>query len=292
MTGKIIRGVGGFYYVRAEDGYVYECRARGIFRLEKVTPLAGDDVVIEVSDETDREGSIQEILPRRNALIRPPAANVDQALVIFALSSPDPNFPLLDRFLILMRREQIPALICFNKTDLTDEEECQRIAEAYRGCGCRVFFMSLKEGEGREEVRDCLQGKTTVLAGPSGVGKSSFTNWLCPEAEMEVGAVSRKNRRGKQTTRHTELLRIGEDTYLLDTPGFSSLFVNDLTPEEAREMYPEFEALADQCRFQGCMHMAEPGCAVKEAVAAGRVSAMRYDSYCQLIRELRDVRRF
>ena len=219
MQGKIIRGIGGFYYVHTHQG-VYECRARGIFRKDKEKPLPGDLVSISVLDETEKKGNLDEILPRTNSLIRPAVANVDQALVIFALVSPKPNFNLLDRFLVLMEKQGIPALICMNKTDLASDEMIAEVRERYRTSGYPLLFVSAAQKEGIEAIREYLRGKTTTVAGPSGVGKSSLINLLQDGVQMQTGAVSEKIERGRHTTRHTELMWVEEDTYILDTPGF------------------------------------------------------------------------
>ena len=292
MKGKIIKGIGGFYYIYVEGAGVYSCRARGILRNLGQKPLVGDDVTLQVLDEEKREGSLETILPRQNSLIRPAAANVDQALVVFAAASPDPNLNLLDRFLIMMRQQDIPVVVCFNKSDLIDQAKLDEYAEIYSGCGCKVFCISVRENEGLEEVREALLGKTTVVAGPSGVGKSSFTNFLKPEAAMEVGEVSKKIGRGKQTTRHTELIHIAENSYFLDTPGFSSLYLTGYTPEQIRDNIPEFAEYEPMCRFQGCMHLSEPDCGVKQAVEEGKISRSRYDNYVLLAGEAKDARRY
>ncbi len=291
FQGKIIKGIGGFYYVHVEDVAVFACRARGIFRKEKKKPLVGDDVRMTVTDIVDIEGSVDELLPRKNELIRPAAANVDQALVVFAAASPKPNFNLLDRFLINMEQQDVPVVICINKTDLVSGEEAAAAAAIYAGSGCRVLTASVLTGEGMDAIRACLQGKTTIVAGPSGVGKSSLTNILAPQADMETGEVSRIQR-GRHTTRHTELIWIGPDTFFLDTPGFSSLYLQDLAYEELPAYYPEFTSLAGNCRFQGCMHLSEPDCAVKEALEAGKISPVRYENYRLLAQELKDRKKY
>ncbi len=290
MVGKIIKGIGGFYYVYVEGEGVLECRARGIFRKEGKKPLVGDDVEVSLTHEKDREGSLDRILPRRNELIRPASANVDQAFVVFAAASPDPNLNLLDRFLVTMRRQDIPVIIGFNKCDLTGED-AERYREIYRGSGCKVCLFSVQEKKGLEEVRALLEGKTTVVAGPSGVGKSSLTNYLQPKAEMEVGEISQKIARGKNTTRHTELIRIAPRTFFMDTPGFSSLYLTGMEASELKDYFPEFDEYTDQCRFQGCMHLSEPDCAVKEALAEGKIHPSRYDNYVLLANELKEKRR-
>ena len=200
MQGKIMKGIAGFYYVDTVESGIYECKAKGIFRKQKMKPLVGDDVEIVITHEGDREGNIISILPRTNEMIRPAAANVGQALVLFAMKSPDPNLPLLDRFLVAMEKRQIPSAILFNKADLVSEEEKARLRSIYCGSGCKVFFSSFERGSGLEEIREYLDGKTTLLAGPSGVGKSTLTNAVQTNVHMETGEISRKLLRGKNTT--------------------------------------------------------------------------------------------
>jgi len=228
MQGKIIKGISGFYYVKVAGSGIYECKAKGIFRKEKIKPLVGDNVEIEVLSEEEKLGNVVDILPRKNELIRPAVANVDQALVIFAAREPKPNFSLLDRFLVIMERQEIPAVICFNKQDLADEEEVQRMQEVYTSCGYEVLLTSASQGDGMEELRSILRGKTTTVAGPSGVGKSSLTNLLQQEVVMETGEISRKLGRGRHTTRHSQMIEVEPDTYLLDTPGFTSFYVEEM----------------------------------------------------------------
>lgn len=292
MRGKIIKGIGGFYYVHAEDGVVYECKARGIFRRENIKPLVGDLVETEVLDRTERTGNILEILPRKSRLIRPAVANIDQALVVFAIVKPEPNFNLLDRFLIMMEQQDLPCIVCFNKSDIASDRERQKLQRAYETCGYRVLFISVREKEGLEEVRALLQGRTTALAGPSGVGKSSLINYLHPQAAMETGAISKKIDRGKHTTRHSELFVLDKESYIMDTPGFSSLMLFDMEKEDLKDFYPEFRAFEAECRFRGCVHVNEPGCGVKEALAAGKISDVRYHNYTVLYEELKDRKRY
>lgn len=292
MQGKIIKGIAGFYYIYAEDGNVYECKAKGIFRKDNFKPLVGDNVEITVLDEEEKEGSVTSILPRRNSLIRPAVANVDQAFLIFAMENPKPNFLLLDRFLIMMKQQEIPAVICFNKKDVGEKEEMEKLYEIYTGCGYRVVLSSTYEGEGMDEIHEILKGKTTVVAGPSGVGKSSITNCMQGEVQMETGEISKKLKRGKHTTRHSQVIPVEKNTFLVDTPGFSSLYLIDMKEEELRDYFPEFVMYEPQCRFQGCMHIHEPGCAVKKALSEGKISQQRYDNYLALYEELKEKRRY
>ena len=292
MQGKIIKGIAGFYYIYAEDGNIYECKAKGIFRKDNFKPLAGDNVEITVLNEEEKEGSVTSILPRRNSLIRPAVANVDQAFLIFAMENPKPNFLLLDRFLIMMKQQEIPAVICFNKKDVGEKEEMEKLYEIYTGCGYRVVLSSTYEGEGMDEIHEILKGKTTVVAGPSGVGKSSITNCMQGEVQMETGEISKKLKRGKHTTRHSQVIPVEKNTFLVDTPGFSSLYLTDMKEEELRDYFPEFVMYEPQCRFQGCMHIHEPGCAVKKALSEGKISQQRYDNYLALYEELKEKRRY
>lgn len=291
MQGKIIRGIGGFYYVH-NGSHIYECKAKGIFRKDGIKPLVGDDVELEILDEEARLGNIVRILPRRSEIIRPAVANVDQAMIIFAIQKPDPNFNLLDRFIIYMMQKNLPCIICFNKQDIATEEEKRQILEAYEGAGCEVIFVSAKEDNDLSVVKNLLKGKTTTVAGPSGVGKSSIINRLQSEITMETGAISEKIDRGKHTTRHSEMIAIDANTYILDTPGFSSLNLFDMEKVELKEYYPEMVMLQDGCRFLNCIHQNEPDCAVKEAVEAGEVSRIRYDNYIQLLTELAGRRKY
>lgn len=292
MQGKIVKGIAGFYYVHVAESGIYECKAKGAFRNQKVKPLVGDNVRLEVLDEEQKKGNIEEILPRKNELIRPAVANIDQALVIFAAAKPKPNFNLLDRFLILMQYQKVPAVVCFNKQDMVDAEELQLLKNPYESAGYQVIFTSAAKEEGIQAVRDLLKGKTTTVAGPSGVGKSSLINLLSPEAEMETGDISRKIERGKHTTRHSELFALDENTFICDTPGFSSIYLPEMEKEELGIYFPEIAEYEPFCRFQGCAHIHEPGCGVKEALEEKKISPIRYENYKLLYEELKDKRRY
>ncbi len=292
MTGKIIKGIAGFYYVHTENAGVLECKAKGIFRNQKIKPLVGDNVELELLDDEKKLAAIVDILPRTNQLIRPAVANVDQALIVFAAKDPEPNWSLLDRFLILMAKQNLPVIICFNKTDLISEEERQEIENGYRNSGYKIRFLSAKEKIGTEEMFQLLNKKTTVLAGPSGVGKSTLVNLLQPGVVMETGAVSEKIKRGKHTTRHSEFIWITEDTYILDTPGFSSLELEEMDADELKKFFPEFQSYEEKCRFRGCVHEKEPDCAVKQAVKNGEISKKRYQSYLLLYKDLKEKKKY
>ena len=311
---------------------LYECKAKGSFRNQSIKPLPGDHVLIDVLDEEKKLGNISDILERRNILIRPAVANVDQALVVFAVAEPNPNLGLLDRFLLIMQKQQIPVILCFNKTDLDQMGMEERLKKTYGKSGALLFFISTKQigfrqgiqnhlenisskkeqqehemtessreeqqrelsieenskEEQLQELRDRLHGRITVFAGPSGVGKSSLLNVLNPEADVKTGAISEKIKRGKHTTRHSELMQSGENTYLIDTPGFSTLYLDLFTKEELKDYYPEFEAYNGKCRFIGCFHIHEPECAVKQAVENREISKLRYQNYVSFYKELEE----
>ena len=305
--GKIVKGIAGFYYVYVAESGIYECKAKGLFRKQGIKPFVGDNVQIDVISEAEKTGNVVEILPRKNALIRPAVANIDQALVIFAAASPEPNLNLLDRFLVMMEQQQVPAVICFNKTDLVTEEQAGRLQAAYEGSGYPVFFFSAERREGIERIRQQLSGRTSTVAGPSGVGKSTLINLLIPEAGMETGTVSEKIQRGKHTTRHSELLVLDQESFIFDTPGFSSLSVDyynpalrgvkggETLPVEERTLclfFPEIARLGGDCRFTGCSHISEPDCAVKQAVAEEKISRSRYENYVQIYEELKAKKKY
>ena len=292
MQGKIIKGIAGFYYVNVVESGVYECKAKGVFRKEKIKPLVGDNVRIEILDEENKTGNIVEIFPRKNELIRPAVANIDQALVVFAVTKPTPHFNLLDRFLVMMERKEIPVVMCFNKKDIATSPEIAELEAIYEKCGYPIVFTSALEQENIEEIRRLLLKKTTAIAGPSGVGKSSLINLLQNQVQMETGTISRKIERGKHTTRHSELIAVDADSYIMDTPGFSSLYVNDFEKEELKYYFREFASYEGQCRFQGCDHVHEPGCAVKEALEEGKIHPIRYKNYLEMYTELKEKKRY
>lgn len=292
MQGKIVKGIAGFYYVHVVESGLYECKAKGIFRKEKLKPLVGDIVEIDILDETEKKGNIVEILERKNELIRPAVANIDQALVVFAVTKPKPHFNLLDRFLIMMESKEIPVILCFNKKDIATEPEIQELKEIYETCGYQMVFTSALEEENVDELKQLLHGKTTAIAGPSGVGKSSLINIFQPKANMETGSISEKIERGKHTTRHSELIWIEDNTYIMDTPGFSSLYTNDFEKEELKYYFREFDPYEGTCKFLGCDHIHEPGCRVKEALEVGDIHPVRYKNYLDMYQELKDKRRY
>lgn len=291
MRGRIVRGIAGFYYVQT-GSRIYECKAKGIFRKDKKKPLPGDYVEIDILDEVSLTANISAILPRTNELIRPAVANVDLALVIMAAASPAPNLNLLDRFLVTMEQQRVNCCVCFNKQDLVDEQIKDRLRESYRNTGYPVLFTSARQEEGLLELRKVLSGRTTTVAGPSGVGKSSLINCLQSHTSMETGEISSKIERGKHTTRHSELICVSEGTYIVDTPGFSSIELYGMEKEELQDYFPDFAPWEPECRFAGCAHVKERDCGVKRALERGEISASRYENYCQLYEELKGHRKY
>ena len=295
LKGRIIKGIGGFYYVYVPEYGLYECKAKGIFRKRTEKPLVGDDCLIDVTDEIGKIGNIKELLPRKSMLIRPEVANVDQALIIFSITKPEPNLNLLDRFLIHMEARNLPCIICLNKEDLSTGNRASEIADAYQNSGYTVCIISVKSGLGMEEVKKLLAGKTTTVAGPSGVGKSSFINSLLGTEKMETGEISEKIDRGRHTTRHSEIFYTkinGEVSYIFDTPGFSSLILPDLEGKPLAAFYHEFDEYEPECRFAGCAHIKEKECGIKAAVSNGLISKVRYENYLQLYEEVKNSNKY
>ena len=296
MQGKIIKGIAGFYYVHVEACGIYECKAKGIFRNKKIKPLVGDNVLIDVIDEDNKKGNISDILERKNELIRPASANIDQAMVIFAVKSPEPNYNLLDRFILMMDYQDVPTVVVFNKTDLVEEKDIEELRKIYEKCGCKVIFISAYDNTGIDILMDTLKDKTTILAGPSGVGKSSLTNIILPDRNEEgeiskTGDVSRIGR-GRHTTRHSEIFNVTGSTYICDTPGFTSLNLPELEKEQVRFYFNEFDEYEGTCRFNGCVHINEPDCAVKMAGGKGVISRRRYTSYVELYEEIKNQKKY
>jgi len=285
--GIIVKGVGGFYYVKTDDRTV-ECKARGKFRSEKMSPLVGDIVDIE---EQGGSGVIENILPRKTELIRPPVANVDQAIIVFAATKPDPNFELLDKFLLLCHKNNLDIIICINKIDLMDISEVDDLFSFYKDSGFTLIYTSTITGFGIAEIKRKLKDKITVFAGPSGVGKSSLANSIQPSLNMKTGEISKKIGRGKQTTRHTELQELDGGGFIVDTPGFSSLNIDFIDKENISYFFPEFSEYIGLCKFSSCAHITEPGCAIKEAVEKKLINIRRYDSYKKLYNEIIEKQR-
>lgn len=281
MIGRIIKGIAGFYYVKIDDKIV-ECKARGKFRHNSIKPMVGDYVKIK---EENSKGVIEEILERNSELIRPTVSNITQAYVVFAIKNPDLNFDLLNRFLVLCEYNNIDSLVCLNKVDLCTQEEKQNIKDKINDIGYEVLFINAKTGEGVEELEGRLEGETTVLCGPSGAGKSTLINRFLGKNHMETGKVSDKIGRGKHTTRHSELIEIN-DGFLVDTPGFSTLDINFIDRDALKYCFPEFKEYNNECKFNGCNHYKEPGCAVKKAVEEGKINSYRYEFYIKTLEEI------
>ena len=281
MKGTIIKGIGGFYYIKCGDE-VIECKARGKFRYNDLKPMVGDKVEIKVENG---KGVIEKIENRTSELIRPTVANITQAFVVFAAKNPSINYDLLYRFLLLCEHNNIKAIVIINKMDLLDEEEKLEIKNKIEGIGYEVLFIEAKNNVGISNLEEKLNKNVTVLCGPSGAGKSTLINKLSKKEHMETGTVSEKIGRGKHTTRHSELISIS-DGYLVDTPGFSTLDLNFINKEELKDYFPEFEEYNYECKFSTCMHYKEPKCKVKEAVENGNISKARYEFY---IRALEDI---
>ncbi len=285
--GKIIKALSGFYYVLGPDGII-QCRGRGIFRKNKVTPLVGDEVVYQA--ENENEGYIMEVKERKNELVRPPIANVDQAILVFSAVEPEFSTMLLDRFLVLIEYNHIRPLICITKLDLAQSEtqKLEKFALEYRDAGYEVLFTSSETSQGIEELSPYLEGKISVFAGQSGVGKSSLLNALRPDLDLKVNDISQHLGRGKHTTRHVELIKIGRNGLVADTPGFSSLEFTEIEPTELNFCFPDIEKLSEDCKFRGCLHVSEPKCAVKAAVEAGSLPGYRYEHYKVFLQEIKD----
>ncbi|AFS78684.1 putative ribosome biogenesis GTPase RsgA [Gottschalkia acidurici 9a] len=290
LEGTIIKGIGGFYYVKVEN-ITYECRARGLFRKEKIKPQVGDRVLIRVNDQ-NKTGYVEKIFERTTELIRPPVSNVNQAIIVFAIKKPDPNLWLLDRFLLLASCQNLDVVICLNKIDLATEEEVKEIYDIYSKSGYKIITTSNKDNIGIDEIREILKDKITVFAGPSGVGKSTLLNSIQPNLKLKTGEISTKTSRGKHTTRHTELIELDKGGFVLDTPGFSSLDLDFLTEETLEEHFHDIHEASEMCKFAGCRHDKEPSCKVKESVESGEISKSRYDNYIMFLKEISERKRF
>lgn len=285
-NGVIVKGIGGFYYVKTADGMVIECRARGVFRKNGITPLVGDRA--SVSDDGGGGLFLAEIFPRKNSLVRPAVANVDCVVIVAAVTSPAPDTVLLDKMTVAAELRGIEPIICINKSDLADTARLKKI---YGKTGYSVVVTSADDGSGTEELKDLLKGKISAFTGNSGVGKSSLLNRLAPHFVFETGEVS-KIERGRHTTRHAELMELSNGALVIDTPGFGSFEVDSMEAEELKNYFPEFRAFDGMCRFSGCNHIAEPDCAVMNAVKQKIVSKSRHNSYKKLFEELKSVKKW
>ena len=267
MNGKIIKGIGGFYYIKTEEGLI-ECKARGKFRHKDIKPMVGDNVTIQIENG---KGVIEEIHKRTSELVRPTVANVSLAFIVFAVKNPDIN---------------IEVMVCLNKIDLVSEEEREEIKKRINDIGYEVLFINAKQGIGIERLKEKMNGNVTVFCGPSGAGKSTLINQLADKEHMQTGNVSEKLGRGKHTTRHSELIEVAHG-YIVDTPGFSTLEIKDLMDKNSlKYCFPEFSEYNDNCKYRGCLHYKEPKCALKDAVEEGKVNKYRYDFYIKSLEEI------
>ncbi|WFD09095.1 ribosome small subunit-dependent GTPase A [Tepidibacter hydrothermalis] len=291
LSGMIIKGIGGFYYIDTSEG-IYECKARGIFRKKKITPLVGDIVDISVVNEEEKKGVIEDIKKRESELIRPPIANINKAIIVFSIKNPQPHFSLLDRFIVLAEKEGLEVVIVINKIDLDEELEYENVKKVYNNAGYKVIPISTKKDINIQLVKDELKDSIVVFAGPSGVGKSSLLNKIDSNLSLETGSISEKIKRGKHTTRYAQLLKLEDGGMVADTPGFSSLTLDSIEPQDLKDYFIEFDDYADDCKFyRNCLHENEPNCAVKNALEEGKITNQRYESYLQLLNEIRKKNR-
>ncbi|WP_281887780.1 ribosome small subunit-dependent GTPase A [Paenibacillus sp. YYML68] len=307
-NGLIVKALSGYYYVLSEtsgESESIQCRARGVFKKRGITPLVGDRVVYELTD--NGEGTVTEVLPRSSELVRPPIANVDQTVLVFSISEPAMNVPLLDKFLVHTESAGLDTIICLTKRDLLPgsgsdsehgdkgatggESDLEDVIRLYQSIGYPVIVTSAHEGIGVQEIVERLAGRISVFAGQSGVGKSSLLNAMIPGLRLETNAISMKLGRGKHTTRHVELLRLPGGGIVADTPGFSQLDFLQVDADSLGSCFREFAPLAAECRFRGCLHLHEPDCKVQEAKEDGRIAASRYSSYIQFLEEIREQKR-
>lgn len=288
VKGIILKGIAGFYYVKTDDS-LFECKARGKFKNQKLTPLVGDRVLI--LPENEEKGTIEEIEERKTELIRPAVANVDHSVIVFAVQNPDPNRILLDKMTVLSIAAGVTPIICFNKIDGDQKGVGKALKKVYESAGFRVILTSWKTGEGIDALKEAIQDKVTVFAGPSGVGKSSLLNKLQKGLSLKTGDLSEKIKRGKHTTRHTELMPLDHGGWVVDTPGFTSLDLDFIALNDLKDFFPEFEAHEEDCRFDDCVHINEPGCGVIAAVDSFEISGQRYESYRYLYQEIKNMRR-
>jgi len=287
MKGTIIKGIAGFYYVKTADGRLIECKARGKFRFDELTPMVGD--MVEIAIDHNDKGVIDSVLPRKSQLTRPAVANITQALVVFAFKDPDINLELLNRFLVLCEYNNLKITVCMNKSDLNTGQN-DKIIEMIKSAGYDFLSMNAEKGIGTGLVKEKLKDNITVLCGPSGAGKSTILNSIAGRTLMETGVVSNKLGRGKHTTRHSELIEVSGG-FIVDTPGFSSLDIDFIKREDLMYSFPEFQDFIGKCRFTGCIHHKEPNCAIKEAVEQGIINPLRYDFYIKMLEEISNTRR-
>ncbi len=285
LTGLIVKAISGFYYIEAADT-LYECKARGAFRKKGISPAVGDNAVITVFD--DNTAAVEEILPRKNYIIRPPLANLDRLFIVAAAAEPSPSTLIIDKITAVARDKGIDPVIIFTKSDLAD---CGELIGIYELAGIKALSYSIKNGSGSDEIKELLKGKISAFTGNTGVGKSSLLNSLFPGLDIETGEISRKLGRGRHTTRHSELYKVGGG-YVADTPGFGTVDIEryEVVQKDALAYcFPEFEEYLTKCRFTTCSHTCEKGCAVLDAVRDGRISESRHASYVAMYNEVKDI---
>ena len=284
--GRIIKALSGYYYV-LDGNEIWQCRARGIFKKKGISPLVGDWVTYD--QEQNQEGYIQTVENRKTQLVRPPIANVEQAVLVFSLAEPAFSRLLLDKFLVHTESAGLRSIICLSKADLLPDGY-QSIQDLYKGIGYYVLVTNRESGQGIDELKQLLQHQISVFSGQSGVGKSTLLNAILPDANLQTGQISERLRRGKHTTRHVELIPV-EGGFVADTPGFSQLDFFNIEPEELGYYFVEFKEFIPDCKFRGCLHHSEPNCAVRTALDEGRIDRQRYDSYIQFLEEIREEKR-
>lgn len=289
ISGIITKGIGGFYYVDADE-HVFECRARGRFRKDHIVPMVGDWVDIEVDDRT-KQGYVINIHERKNQLQRPMVANIDQVIIVFAAKKPDINISLLQKFMVYGEYVGLKIVVCINKIDLDEENETEPIKAMLRSIPYDFICTSAKHGIGISELKEKLRGNISVFAGPSGAGKSSLLNSINPGLYLKIGDLSHKTERGTHTTRHAELIKLAFGGMVVDTPGFTAFDLVDIDEAELQYLFPEFQEYLN-CRFPSCRHYKEPECGVKQAVDEGNINSIRYEHYIQILCELMKNRRY
>ena len=290
MEGLIVKGIGGFYYVDTGSDII-EAKGRGIFKKDGITLAVGDRVELEIIDEAEKKGVINSIYPRKNQFIRPPIVNVDTFVVVFAASKPKPNLVLVDKFLVMAEMNDVEAVICINKSDLASQDALAEYKAIYEGI-YPVIAVSAKTGDGMDELKKAVSGKTAALAGPSGVGKSTIINDLVPYANMETGSISEKTKRGKHTTRHAEIFNADGGGKIFDTPGFTSFEIMEAGEDNLMHYYPDIDRYTGSCYYDNCRHLKEPDCAVREAVKAGKIHRLRYESYAANMEEIKNRKKY
>ncbi|MEG0830408.1 MAG: ribosome small subunit-dependent GTPase A [Anaerovoracaceae bacterium] len=288
MEGTIVKGIAGFYYVKADEN-VYQCKARGTFKNDGITPTVGDIVDFQLLPGSD--GMVNKIFPRKNIFVRPPISNVDCFAVVLAAADPQPNLTIVDKFLVMAEKSQADVILCINKVDLAQREVLENIKKIYENIYPLVCISTVTR-EGIDELKGLMKEKKTALTGSSGVGKSTILNELYPHAKAQTGQVSKKTKRGKHTTRHVELFDIGQNALVFDTPGFSSFDILESKENELQFFYPEMKEYIGECKYHNCRHMKEPGCMITKKVAQGEIHKSRYDSYAAQILEIKEKNKF